>query len=206
MGYSPTKVNPEKFNSLGTTYSFVTYSSQLIKEFSLPDGKYYLKSLLFTQISGYTPNESDYTNPSLYLFNSDNKWTGIYLRAKILDKDNKPIKFDLTPEKQILDLIASKLLNIKPSNSQSKLNFPSNSSSSSSASCSVQPQADTQSIKSNHSAHNLCFNGTDLKITSSCLIFENRPSNLPAKSQQEALKHKQEYEKMVEIAKKKGKK
>ena len=28
-------------------------------------------------------------------------------------------------------------------------------------------------------------------------------SNLPAKSQQEALKHRQEYEKMVEIAKKK---
>ena len=111
MGYSPTKVNPEKFNSLGTTYSFVTYASQLIKEFSLPDGKYYLKSLLFTQTSGYTPNEYDYTNPLLYLFNSDNKWTGIYLRAKILDKNNKPIKFDLTPEKQILDLIASKGIN-----------------------------------------------------------------------------------------------
>ena len=29
-------------------------------------------------------------------------------------------------------------------------------------------------------------------------------SNLPAKSQQEANKHKQEYEKMVNIAKKKG--
>lgn len=109
-----------------------------------------------------------------------------------------------TNNNSTLDLIASKLLNLKPSSSQSKLNFSSNSSSS--ASSSVQPQADTQSIKSNHSAHNLCLNGTDLKITSSCLIFENRPSNLPAKSQQEALKHKQEYEKMVEIAKKKGKK
>ncbi len=37
----------------------------------------------------------------------------------------------------------------------------------------------------------------------SVLIFENRPSNLPAKSQQEALKHRQEYERMVEAAKRK---
>ena len=118
------------------------------------------------------------------------------LSLLLLDPSKSPSSYSLS----------SKLLNLKPSSSQSKLNFSSNSSSSSSASSSVQPHSDTQSIKSNHSAHNLCLNGTDLKITSSCLIFENRPSNLPAKSQQEALKHKQEYEKMVEIAKKKGKK
>jgi len=108
MGYSPTKVNPKKFDSLGTTYSFITYKPFPISEFSLPDGKYYLENLLLTQVSGYTPTEYDYTNPLLYLFNSDDKWTGISLHAKILDKNNQPIKFDLTPEKQILELIASK--------------------------------------------------------------------------------------------------
>jgi hypothetical protein len=35
------------------------------------------------------------------------------------------------------------------------------------------------------------------------LVFYNL-SNLPAKSAEEALKHKQEYEKMIEAAKKKG--
>jgi hypothetical protein len=58
------------------------------------------------------------------------------------------------------------------------------------------------SLKPNHSYNNLII--SDFQLPSSVLIFENRPSNLPAKSQQEALKHKQEYEKMVEIAKKKG--
>lgn len=39
-------------------------------------------------------------------------------------------------------------------------------------------------------------------LKTSLLFFSN--SNLPAKSQQEELKHRQEYEKMIEIAKKKG--
>ena len=47
-------------------------------------------------------------------------------------------------------------------------------------------------------------NQSSTDVPSSVLILENRPSNLPAKSTEEALKHKQEYEKMVEIAKKKG--
>jgi len=40
-------------------------------------------------------------------------------------------------------------------------------------------------------------------VPSSVLILENRPSNLPAKSHEEAEKHKHEYEKMIEQAKKK---
>ena len=110
-----------------------------------------------------------------------------------------------------LDLITSKLLNLKstPSATTKKNNMKSsyinNYSSSSSSSSSSQFENDKHSIKSNHSAHNLCMNiSADLQVPSSVLIFENRPSNLPAKSHQEALKHKQEYEKMVEIAKKKG--
>lgn len=44
---------------------------------------------------------------------------------------------------------------------------------------------------------------SELNTPSSVLILENRPSNLPAKSQHEAEKHKHEYEKMIEQAKKK---
>jgi hypothetical protein len=54
----------------------------------------------------------------------------------------------------------------------------------------------------NTSTSYLNFNA-DIQVPNTVLIFENRPSNLPAKSQQEALKHRLEYEKMVEIAKKK---
>lgn len=36
------------------------------------------------------------------------------------------------------------------------------------------------------------------------LIMENRPNNLPAKTVGEQLKHKQEYQRMVSAAKKKG--
>lgn len=43
----------------------------------------------------------------------------------------------------------------------------------------------------------------EINVPNSVLIFENRPSNLPAKSEEEALKHRQEYEKMVANAKKK---
>lgn len=45
---------------------------------------------------------------------------------------------------------------------------------------------------------------SDYAMPSTVLILENRPSNLPAKSSEEALKHMKEYEKMVESAKKKG--
>lgn len=40
--------------------------------------------------------------------------------------------------------------------------------------------------------------------SSSALILHNRPSNLPAKSQDEEQKHRQEYQQMVEAARKKG--
>ena len=86
-------------------------------------------------------------------------------------------------------------------------NLNSPSSSFNSVTNSSNTVSDNLSLKSNHSFNNLSNSSvsSDLKVPSSVLIFENRPSNLPAKSQQEALKHKQEYEKMVEIAKKKGK-
>jgi hypothetical protein len=44
---------------------------------------------------------------------------------------------------------------------------------------------------------------SETNVPNSVLIFENRPSNLPAKSEEEASKHRQEYEKMVANAKKK---
>lgn len=99
------------------------------------------------------------------------------------NKSNQKDKHSTT-----LDLITSKLLNLTKNDSNKQA-----------TSIKQTTQSDTQSIKSNHSSHNIC----DLKMPSSVLIFENRPSNLPAKSQQEALKHKLEYEKMVEQAKKK---
>ncbi|KAJ9592631.1 hypothetical protein L9F63_015704, partial [Diploptera punctata] len=43
----------------------------------------------------------------------------------------------------------------------------------------------------------------DIVASSSALILHNRPSNLPAKSQDEEQKHRQEYEQMVEAARKK---
>jgi hypothetical protein len=75
-------------------------------------------------------------------------------------------------------------------------------SSSSSSSSDNGANNISNNIRTNHSYNNLV--ASDFQLPSSVLIFENRPSNLPAKSQQEALKHKQEYEKMIEIAKKKG--
>jgi len=110
-----------------------------------------------------------------------------------------------------LDLITSKLLNLKSTPSTTFKNNDTKSktyinNSSSSSSSSSQLENDKHSIKSNQSANNLCMNiNSNLQVPSSVLIFENRPSNLPAKSHHEAIKHKQEYEKMVEIAKKKGK-
>ena len=117
------------------------------------------------------------------------------------------------------DLITSKLLNLKPGNKASEqvtlAPMPYSLHSSSSSLSNICVNSDTQSIRSNHSSQNLSsfFSGhnnsmsssasVDLKMPNSVLIFENRPSNLPAKSQQEAIKHKQEYEKMVEAAKKK---
>lgn len=44
----------------------------------------------------------------------------------------------------------------------------------------------------------------DIVASSSALILHNRPSNLPAKSQDEEQKHRQEYRQMVEAARKKG--
>lgn len=117
------------------------------------------------------------------------------------------------------DLITSKLLNLKPGNKGSEQTtltpMPYSLHSSSLSLSNNGANSDTQSIKSNHSSQNLSsfFSSNnnsmsssvsvDLKMPNSVLIFENRPSNLPAKSQQEAMKHKQEYEKMVEAAKKK---
>lgn len=44
----------------------------------------------------------------------------------------------------------------------------------------------------------------DVVASSSALILHDRPANLPAKSTDEETKHKQEYEQMVEAAKKRG--
>jgi hypothetical protein len=44
----------------------------------------------------------------------------------------------------------------------------------------------------------------DIVASSSALILHNRPSNLPAKSQDEEQKHRQEYQQMVEAARKRG--
>ena len=44
----------------------------------------------------------------------------------------------------------------------------------------------------------------DVVASSSALILHDRPPNLPAKSIDEEAKHKQEYEQMVEAAKKRG--
>lgn len=44
----------------------------------------------------------------------------------------------------------------------------------------------------------------DVVASSTALILENRPPNLPAKPQEEEMKHRQEYEQMVEAARKKG--
>jgi hypothetical protein len=90
---------------------------------------------------------------------------------------------------------------------------PSLYSSSSSSSTSLNNNnyniidQDTTSIKTNNSSNNLVIiSELELQVPASQLIFENRPSNLPAKSQQEELKHRQEYEKMIEQAKRKEQK
>jgi hypothetical protein len=44
----------------------------------------------------------------------------------------------------------------------------------------------------------------DIVASSSALILHSRPSNLPAKSPDEDHKHRQEYQQMVEAARKKG--
>lgn len=62
---------------------------------------------------------------------------------------------------------------------------------------------ESSSMKSNPSSNNLATDLLLLAPNSAQLIFENRPSNLPAKSQQELAKHRQEYEKMIESARKK---
>jgi hypothetical protein len=103
----------------------------------------------------------------------------------------------------LLNLKSTPSTTFKNNDTKSKTYINNSSSSSSSSS---QLENDKHSIKSNQSANNLCMNiNSNLQVPSSVLIFENRPSNLPAKSHHEAIKHKQEYEKMVEIAKKKGK-
>ena len=58
-------------------------------------------------------------------------------------------------------------------------------------------------LRSHFSSTSLAGGDPDLQVPSSVLIFENRPSNLPAKSQQEESKHRLEYEKMIEAAKRK---
>jgi hypothetical protein len=102
-----------------------------------------------------------------------------------------------------LDLFTSKLFSLKANAqkaAESKANEQTNKPTTSAASNEERNTSDS-TIKSNHSFNNL----NELRvIPNSVLIFENRPSHLPAKSQQESLKHKQEYEKMIQLAKKKG--
>jgi hypothetical protein len=63
---------------------------------------------------------------------------------------------------------------------------------------SMHSSSSASSSSLNHHA-----DAADLHVPNSVLIFENRPSNLPAKSAQEELKHRHEYEKMIEAAKRK---
>lgn len=58
----------------------------------------------------------------------------------------------------------------------------------------------TPSLQSHLQARNC-----DMEAGSVGLIMENRPNTLPAKTAGEQLKHKQEYQRMVSAAKKKGK-
>ena len=102
-----------------------------------------------------------------------------------------------------LDLFTSKLFSLKTNTSKAaeyKVNEQVKKSTPSVGSSEEKNSSDN-TIKSNNSFNNL----NELRvIPNSVLIFENRPSHLPAKSQQESLKHKQEYEKMIQLAKKKG--
>lgn len=132
----------------------------------------------------------------------------------IPESPNKPLHSSHSNNK--FDLITSSILSLKskpaPATGQSKGSLHSSSSSLSNPHVT---EPDRQSIRSNQSSTNLrsFFGGGSASMSSSAsvhdfqpnsvLIFENRPSNLPAKSQQEALKHKQEYERMVEAAKRK---
>lgn len=131
----------------------------------------------------------------------------------IPESPNKPLQSSNSNNK--FDLITSSILSLKSkpatATDQQKGSFHSSSSSLSNPHAT---EPDRQSIRSNQSSTNLrSFFGGSASMTSSAsvhdfqpnsvLIFENRPSNLPAKSQQEALKHKQEYERMVEAAKRK---
>jgi hypothetical protein len=71
-------------------------------------------------------------------------------------------------------------------------------------------KSDTISIKTNHSfnssisssSSSSCTTNTNTN-TNTMLIFENRPSNLPSKSESERIKHQIEYDKMVSHAKRK---
>lgn len=61
------------------------------------------------------------------------------------------------------------------------------------------------SIRSTSSATSK-FSHENRVASSSALIQLDRPANLPAKSQDEEQRHRQEYQEMVEAARKKGRK
>ena len=83
MGYSPTQVNPR--TNKRTNYQYLT--PQVL---SLPDGEYSLENITedYTKIGG--------DSPIFYLFNSNSKFTGYWMYLEIFDKNDQPIKVDLT--------------------------------------------------------------------------------------------------------------